>query len=213
MFFCPLFEGGLSRTRAAGNFKKKEPKMREKEKIPREDRESADRKAHLSEGEGNLSSSSKKGGGKWLSLDLVRELSVLLTELSLSEIEVEEKGCRVRVGSAKNIPFLSHHPMNYSVSGEGSTSPSEKKEEKIDLEKHPGLVSSPMIGTVYLAPEPGAPPFIRVGDFVTEGQTLLIIEAMKTMNQIPAPKGGKVLEILVKDTQPVEYAEPLLVLE
>ena len=83
----------------------------------------------------------------------------------------------------------------------------------IDPAKHPGAVTSPMVGTAYRAPEPGAKPFVEVGSTVTAGQTLLIIEAMKTMNQIPAPRAGTVTQILVEDGQPVEYGEPLLIIE
>jgi acetyl-CoA carboxylase biotin carboxyl carrier protein len=82
-----------------------------------------------------------------------------------------------------------------------------------DLAKHPGAVPSPMVGTAYWAPEPGAKPFIEVGSRVTAGQTLLIIEAMKTMNQIPSPRAGTVTQILVEDGQPVEFGEPLVIIE
>ena len=82
-----------------------------------------------------------------------------------------------------------------------------------DISKHPGMVPSPMVGTAYWAPEPGAKPFIEVGSKVTAGQTLLIIEAMKTMNQIPSPRGGTVTQILVEDGQPVEFGEPLVIIE
>ena len=82
-----------------------------------------------------------------------------------------------------------------------------------DLAMHPGAVPSPMVGTAYWSPEPGAKPFIEVGSRVTAGQTLLIIEAMKTMNQIPSPRGGTVTQILVEDGQPVEFGEPLVIIE
>ncbi|MEM6743670.1 MAG: acetyl-CoA carboxylase biotin carboxyl carrier protein, partial [Pseudomonadota bacterium] len=82
-----------------------------------------------------------------------------------------------------------------------------------DLAKHPGAVASPMVGTVYLQPEPEAEPFVRVGDAVAEGQTVMIIEAMKTMNQIPAPKAGTVKRILVEDGQPAEFGAPLMIIE
>jgi acetyl-CoA carboxylase biotin carboxyl carrier protein len=83
----------------------------------------------------------------------------------------------------------------------------------VDLAKHPGVVPSPMVGTAYWAPEPGAKPFIEVGSKVSAGQTLLIIEAMKTMNQIPSPRAGTVTQILVEDGQPVEFGEPLVIIE
>jgi acetyl-CoA carboxylase biotin carboxyl carrier protein len=82
-----------------------------------------------------------------------------------------------------------------------------------DIAKHPGVVPSPMVGTAYWASEPGAKPFIEVGSKVTVGQTLLIIEAMKTMNQIPSPRAGTVTQILVEDGQPVEFGEPLVIIE
>ncbi|HRE44812.1 MAG TPA: acetyl-CoA carboxylase, biotin carboxyl carrier protein, partial [Terricaulis sp.] len=82
-----------------------------------------------------------------------------------------------------------------------------------DLAKHPGAVASPMVGTAYLSPEPGAPTFIKVGDTVTQGQTLMVVEAMKTFNPIPAPRAGKVTAILVSDAQPVEFGEPLAIIE
>ena len=82
-----------------------------------------------------------------------------------------------------------------------------------DLTQHPGLVASPMVGTAYLGPAPGARPFVEVGSLVKAGETLLIIEAMKTMNQIPAPRSGTVLQILIEDGQPVEYGEPLMIIE
>ena len=84
---------------------------------------------------------------------------------------------------------------------------------RADLAKHPGVVPSPMVGTAYWSPEPGAKPFIEVGSKVSAGQTLLIIEAMKTMNQIPSPRAGTVTQILVEDGQPVEFGEPLVIIE
>jgi acetyl-CoA carboxylase biotin carboxyl carrier protein len=82
-----------------------------------------------------------------------------------------------------------------------------------DLSKHPGVVPSPMVGTAYLAPEPGARPYVEVGSQVRAGQTVLIVEAMKTMNQIPAPRSGRVVQILIEDAQPVEFGEPLMIIE
>jgi acetyl-CoA carboxylase biotin carboxyl carrier protein len=83
----------------------------------------------------------------------------------------------------------------------------------LDPAKHPGLVTSPMVGTAYIGPEPGARPFVEVGSRVQAGETLLIIEAMKTMNQIPAPRAGTVIQILIEDGQPVEFGEPLMIIE
>jgi len=140
---------------------------------------------------------------------LIRELANLLDETSLTEIEIERSGLRLRV--ARNIsvaaampaPILTAAPAATAAAGAASA----------DLSKHPGVVTSPMVGTAYWAPEPGAKPFIEVGSKVSVGQTLLIIEAMKTMNQIPSPRAGTVTQILIEDGQPVEFGEPLVIIE
>jgi acetyl-CoA carboxylase biotin carboxyl carrier protein len=143
--------------------------------------------------------------------DLIRELAELLKETGLTEIEIEVDGRKVRV--ARNVTVAaSVVPGTYSA--ETARPPREHGERGAAEEPHhPGTVVSPMVGTAYRAPEPGAPPFVEVGSQVSAGQTILIIEAMKTMNHIPAPHGGTVLAILVDDGQPVEYAEPLAVIE
>jgi acetyl-CoA carboxylase biotin carboxyl carrier protein len=139
--------------------------------------------------------------------DLIRELAELLNETGLTEIEIEHEGRRVRVARAVTVSAAAHTadpsrpPLDLGVGG---------VPEEIH---HPGTVNSPMVGTAYRSPEPGAPPFIEIGSRVTAGQTILIIEAMKTMNHIPAPHAGTVLAVLVDDGQPVEYAEPLAVIE
>lgn len=152
----------------------------------------------------------RKGvGNSPVDQNLIRELADLLKETDLSEIEIEQQGLRLRVvrqlaavtavapvASAAPQPAATHSP--HAVP---------------EAAKHPGAVTSPMVGTIYLAPEPNAPPFIRVGDSVAEGQTLVIVEAMKTMNHIPAPRAGKITEILVQNGQPVEFGEPLVVIE
>ncbi len=143
---------------------------------------------------------------------LIRELALLLDETSLTEIEIERSGLRVRV--ARNITVSAAMPANFqpmpiAAAAAGSTAPA----AAADLAKHPGAVPSPMVGTAYWSPEPGAKPFIDVGSKVSAGKTLLIIEAMKTMNQIPSPRAGKVTAILFEDGQPVEYGEPLVVVE
>ncbi len=142
---------------------------------------------------------------------LIRELTVLLEETGLSEIEVEENGRRVRV--ARNAPAspaapTNHPPTAEEAAGGESTTPASAAESA-----HPGAVISPMVGTVYLSPEPGAPPFVTAGATVSQGQTLFIVEAMKTMNPIPAPRDGTVSQILIANGAPVEYGEVLLVLE
>ena len=140
---------------------------------------------------------------------LIRELALLLDETSLTEIEIERAGLRVRV--ARNITVSAAMPASFQpvAAAAAVAAPA----AGADLAKHPGVVPSPMVGTAYWAPEPGAKPFIDVGSKVSAGQTLLIIEAMKTMNQIPSPRAGTVTQILVEDGQPVEFGEPLVIIE
>jgi acetyl-CoA carboxylase biotin carboxyl carrier protein len=139
---------------------------------------------------------------------LIRELALLLDETSLTEIEIEREGLRVRV--ARNVSIAATMPANFQPTASASATASVAV---ADLAKHPGVVPSPMVGTAYWASEPGAKPFIEVGTKVSIGQTLLIIEAMKTMNQIPSPRAGTVTQILVEDGQPVEFGEPLVIIE
>ncbi len=148
---------------------------------------------------------------------LIRELALLLDETSLTEIEIERAGLRVRV--ARNISIAAAMPSSLAPVALGAVAavPATASEAAAalvaDLANHPGVVPSPMVGTAYWSPEPGAKPFIEVGTRVTAGQTLLIIEAMKTMNQIPSPRAGTVTQILVEDGQPVEFGEPLVIIE
>ena len=138
---------------------------------------------------------------------LIRELTLLLEETGLSEIEVEEDGHRVRVArNAVRVNAAPAAPAEASAVGDGTPSAPEEA-------NHPGAVTSPMVGTVYLSPEPGALPFVTPGANVTQGQTLFIVEAMKTMNPIPAPRDGTVSRILIANGAPVEYGEVLLILE
>lgn len=142
--------------------------------------------------------------------DLIRELAGLLVETDLSEIEIEQDDLRIRV--ARHLSVTA--PVAVPASAPVAAKPAEAAApEAPDASKHPGAVLSPMVGTAYRAPEPGARPFIDVGDVVAEGAPLLIVEAMKTMNQIPAPRAGTVKAILVEDGQPVEYGEPLVIIE
>src|SRR3954451_24523618 len=136
---------------------------------------------------------------------LIRELALLLDETSLTEIEIERAGLRVRV--ARNVSIAASMPSNYAAAA-APTAAASAAAQLADIAKHPGVVPSPMVGTAYWASEPGAKPFIEVGSKVSLGQTLLIIEAMKTMNQIPSPRAGTVTQILVEDGQPVEFGEP-----
>jgi acetyl-CoA carboxylase biotin carboxyl carrier protein len=142
---------------------------------------------------------------------LIRELALLLDETSLTEIEIERAGLRVRV--ARNISIAAGMPVGVPVVSASGAVASATAAADADLSNHPGVVPSPMVGTAYWSPEPGAKPFIEVGTKVSAGQTLLIIEAMKTMNQIPSPRAGTVTQILVEDGQPVEFGEPLVIIE
>jgi acetyl-CoA carboxylase biotin carboxyl carrier protein len=138
---------------------------------------------------------------------LIRELAKLLDDTKLSEIEIERAGLRVRV--ARNLTMSVGAPQSYAPPAASAAAPA----APADVTKHPGMVPSPMVGTVYWASQPGAKPFVDVGSKVKVGDTLVIIEAMKTMNQIPSPRAGTVTQILVEDGQPVEYGEPLIVIE
>jgi acetyl-CoA carboxylase biotin carboxyl carrier protein len=144
--------------------------------------------------------------------DLIRELAKLIDETNLTEIEVEREGLRVRV--ARQITTHVLAPGGAHVPAIPSIAPAPAMPaEAVDPAKHPGAVTSPMVGTAYRAPSPGARPFVDIGSVVKAGDTLLIVEAMKTMNQIPAPRGGTVTQILFEDGQPVEYGEPLMIVE
>ncbi|BBF92872.1 acetyl-CoA carboxylase biotin carboxyl carrier protein [Blastochloris tepida] len=149
---------------------------------------------------------------------LIRELAELLNDTDLTEVEVQQGELRIRV--ARNIQ-LAPFPAAMSTNAVTVAAPAPipavaaaaAVEAVADLTAHPGLVKSPMVGTAYRAPEPGSKAFVDIGTQVKEGQTLLIIEAMKTMNAIPAPRAGTVTQILVGDAQPVEYGEPLMIIE
>ncbi|PPC85241.1 MAG: acetyl-CoA carboxylase, biotin carboxyl carrier protein [Hyphomicrobium sp.] len=151
---------------------------------------------------------------------LIRELAELLNDTGLTEIEIEKSGLKIRV--AKKISIAAQAPVMYAPPAANvathsvSSASSETKSlaaTPSDAAKHPGAVKSPMVGTAYRSPEPGAPLFCEVGSKVSQGDTLLIIEAMKTMNQIPAPRAGTVKAILFENAQPVEYGEPLIIIE
>ena len=150
--------------------------------------------------------------------ELIRELAMLLDETNLTEIEIERAGLRLRV--ARNIsiaataPAVAYQPAAAAAAAPAvASAPATAAAAAPDMSKHPGMVPSPMVGTAYRASEPGAKPFIDVGNKVKVGDTLLIIEAMKTMNQIPSTRAGTVTQILVEDGQPVEYGEPLVIIE
>lgn len=154
-----------------------------------------------------------KAAAKFSSEDsaLVRELALLLDETSLTEIEIERAGLRLRV--ARNISIAATMPVPVAHAAPVPVAAAAAAPAAADMSKHPGAVISPMVGTAYWAPEPGAKPFVEVGSKVSVGQTLLIIEAMKTMNQIPSTRAGTVTQILVEDGQPVEFGEPLVIIE
>ena len=137
--------------------------------------------------------------------DLIRAIAELLNKENLAEIEIEQEDFRVRVTRSyanEGVTYAAPPPQYFAPPAAAE-----------DLSSNPGTLTSPMVGTAYRSPEPGKPTFAEVGTKVSEGQTLLIIEAMKTMNQIPAHRSGTVTRILVQDAQPVEYGEPLVVIE
>jgi acetyl-CoA carboxylase, biotin carboxyl carrier protein len=144
---------------------------------------------------------------------IIRQLAEILKDTDLSEIEVEQEGLRIRV--ARTLVATAHvaAPMPAPLPPAAVAAPVVAEPVATAGAGHPGAVTSPMVGTCYLAAEPGVRTFVSVGDSVRAGQTLLIIEAMKHMNQIPAPRAGKVTQILVEDGQPVEYGEALVVIE
>jgi len=154
-----------------------------------------------------VASDDRKKTGAGVDEDMVRSLARLLDETRLTEIEVEQRGLRVRVVRQAAVTYAAQAP-------EGPRAiPVAMPGGAVDPSQHPGVVNSPMVGTAYRAPEPGAKPFCDVGAVVKAGDTLLIIEAMKTLNQIPAPKAGTVVQILFEDAQPVEFGEPLMIIE
>lgn len=150
--------------------------------------------------------------------DLVRELAKIISDSGLSEIEVEHGELRLRIARTLTAAAA---PVTHMVAAApapvahapAAPPPAAAAAPAADAASHPGAVPSPMVGTAYLSPEPGAPTFIKVGDTVNAGQTLMVVEAMKTFNPIPAPRAGKITAILVSDSQPVEYGEPLVILE
>lgn len=143
----------------------------------------------------------------------IRELAKILRETDLTEIELVEKDSRIRVArqiTAATVTHVAAAPAPMAAPAPALAPPPISAE--FDA-KHPGAVTSPMVGVAYLSPEPGAPPFVQVGTQVSAGQTLLLIEAMKTFNQIRSPRAGTVTRILIESGTPVEYGEPLMVVE
>ncbi len=144
---------------------------------------------------------------------LVRDLANLLNETELSEIEVEQNDLRIRVSRSPVVQVAAPAPAAQAPVPIPFGDPEAGSSEGNQADGHPGVVKAPMVGTVFLSPSPGAKQFVSVGDQVIEGQSLVIIEAMKTMNQIAAPHSGRVTKILVEDNQPVEYGEALMIIE
>jgi len=140
--------------------------------------------------------------------EAIRELAKLLDETGLTEIAVERGGVSIRVARHSGAAISRGRAAETAPPATVASAPL-----PVDPAQHPGVVASPMVGTAYLAPEPGARPFVEVGTAVKTGEPLMIIEAMKTMNQIPAPRAGTVIQILVEDGQPVEYGQPLMIIE
>ncbi len=151
----------------------------------------------------------------------VTTLAHLLEKAGVTEIEVEREGLKVRVSRAATVaaaaPVVYAPPPAIAAAAPAAVAPAAAAKPapsaEQDWSKHPGAVTSPMVGTAYLAPQPGAAPFVQVGDTVKEDQTLLIVEAMKTMNPIPSPKAGRIVQIFVNDARPVEYGEVLMIIE
>lgn len=158
--------------------------------------------------------SSPKAPADPIDARLVRKLADILTDTGLSEIEVEHGGLKIRVAK-----MLTAAPTQYAAPAPApvatpASAPAPAAPAAAEAPVRSGeVVKSPMVGTVYLQPQPGSDPFVKVGDTVQAGQTLMIVEAMKTMNPIPAPKAGRIVEIIVEDAQPVEFGEPLVVIE
>lgn len=152
-----------------------------------------------------------------LDADFIRQLAELVQETDLTEIEVEQDDLRIRVArevimqqATIAAPIAAPAPVAAPAPAAAPTPAAADGDNDVDLSN---AVRSPMVGTAYMAPEPGAAPFIAIGDSVREGQTLMIVEAMKTMNHIPATKSGTVKAILIEDAQPVEFDEPLVIIE
>jgi acetyl-CoA carboxylase biotin carboxyl carrier protein len=159
--------------------------------------------------------SSPKAPADPIDARLVRKLADILTDTGLSEIEVEHAGLKIRVAktlTAAPVQIAAPAPVALAPAP-AAAAQAAPAAEAAPARARGDTVNSPMVGTVYLQPQPGADPFVKVGDTVQAGQTLFIVEAMKTMNPIPAPKGGRIVEILVSDAQPVEFGEPLAVIE
>jgi acetyl-CoA carboxylase biotin carboxyl carrier protein len=147
-----------------------------------------------------------------LDTDFVRKLAEILQETSLGEIELADGERSIRV-ARQSVTVAAAAPVHAAALAAAMPAASAAAATSSDLSKHPDAVKSPMVGTAYLSPEPGKPAYVSVGDKVTAGQTLLIIEAMKTFNPIKAPKAGTVVQILIENAQAVEFGEPMMIVQ
>lgn len=160
---------------------------------------------------------SEKKAAAGIDPSMVKELAAILRDSGLTEIELEQGELKLRLSRAgpAPAPVMAAAPVAHVAAPAAAPAPAPQAapEAPTDMRQHPGAVTSPMVGTIYLSPEPDAPTFVKVGDSVTEGQTLMIVEAMKTFNPIPAPRAGVVKNILVSDRQPIEFGEALAIIE
>jgi acetyl-CoA carboxylase biotin carboxyl carrier protein len=156
---------------------------------------------------------SEAKSGRSIDSSLVKQLASILDETSLTEIEYEAGGIRVRVARNHAGSFVPAAAAVAAPVAQAALPAPAAPAAPIDPASNPGTVKSPMVGVAYLLPEPGAAPFVKVGDTVAEGQTLCLIEAMKTFNPVKAPRAGKVTQIIMENGAPVEYGEPLMVIE
>ena len=143
----------------------------------------------------------------------VRELAEILNETGLTEIELEREGLRIRVAKTAGAAVVQAYAPPPPAAALVTSAPAPAASETPPAPPAGETVTSPMVGTVYLQPQPGAKPFVQVGDRVNAGQTLLVIEAMKTMNPVPAPRAGVIVQLLIEDAQPIEFGEPLIIIE
>ncbi len=166
----------------------------------------------------NPKAASESGDPQAIDTRVVRKLADILKDTGLTEIEVESGGLKIRVAREVTVQHMAAPAVHQVAAAPMAAAPAPVAAAAPVAEAaapaHNGeTVKSPMVGTIYLQATPGSDPFVKVGQTVTQGQTLLIVEAMKTMNPIPAPKAGKIVEILVADAQPVEFGEPLVIIE
>lgn len=145
--------------------------------------------------------------------DAIRQLAEILVDTKLTEIEYEDDGRRIRVSRGGSVQAATVIASDAHIMAPAASTENAAASAPLTLSNHPGTVKSPMVGTAYMCSEPGAAPFVKVGDMISVGQTLMIIEAMKVMNPIKAAQSGKVIQIFAQDGTPVEFGEPLMVIE